>query len=261
MKTFKKIMVVAIIVTFAIPVFNGCKKGDGDPWISFRSRKTRVVGQWTICQWKEEIKSTKTSSIDTTYVESSKTEINGSNVTITASEMQETYYDTTGYNIGQSGNATATLIFYNDGTFLMTFTYKNLNASYANLNSNQRESYVYSQTRETSGTWDFLSGYEQEYKNKERIILNTLKFTSNFNLTTSYGDVETGSSTHTYLSGERSEIWHIYSLKNKEIVIDANINNVYSSNTNIIPASWGSLNSANSESSTETGTLNCTLIQ
>ena len=36
------------ILAFLIIVFGGCKKGQNDPFISFRSRKARVSGEWKL---------------------------------------------------------------------------------------------------------------------------------------------------------------------------------------------------------------------
>lgn len=38
---------IAIVVFFSI-VFDACKKGDNDPFISLRSRKARVTGEWQL---------------------------------------------------------------------------------------------------------------------------------------------------------------------------------------------------------------------
>jgi hypothetical protein len=44
----KKTLLVLLVVAMAIPAFQSCKKGDNDPLISFRSRKARLVGEWTL---------------------------------------------------------------------------------------------------------------------------------------------------------------------------------------------------------------------
>lgn len=40
-------MLVAIMV---VPTFQSCKKGENDPTISLRSRKSRLVGEWTLSE-------------------------------------------------------------------------------------------------------------------------------------------------------------------------------------------------------------------
>jgi hypothetical protein len=45
----KKIIIIGFcILTVASVLFFGCKKGPEDPWLSFRSRKARVSGVWTV---------------------------------------------------------------------------------------------------------------------------------------------------------------------------------------------------------------------
>lgn len=46
---------------FLILPFQSCKKGEDDPFISFRSRKARVVGEWTV---KEILDNGKPSPLD-----------------------------------------------------------------------------------------------------------------------------------------------------------------------------------------------------
>lgn len=42
----KSYIVNSIIIAAVISVFASCKKGENDPFISFRSRKARVAGEW-----------------------------------------------------------------------------------------------------------------------------------------------------------------------------------------------------------------------
>jgi hypothetical protein len=44
---FKTILVLFLGLFFTLP-FQSCKKGEDDPALSFRSRKARVVGEWTL---------------------------------------------------------------------------------------------------------------------------------------------------------------------------------------------------------------------
>lgn len=46
MKKFRKLTLVALAIIFAMPLFNSCKKGDDDPFLSIYSRKSRIAGEW-----------------------------------------------------------------------------------------------------------------------------------------------------------------------------------------------------------------------
>jgi len=48
MKKVNKFLIVALIAFMAMPVLNSCKKGADDPGISLKSRKSRLVGEWTL---------------------------------------------------------------------------------------------------------------------------------------------------------------------------------------------------------------------
>lgn len=61
----KTLAILAFCAIFALP-FQSCKKGEDDPFLSFRSRKARVVGEWTVKEVKENGK-TITISGTTTY--------------------------------------------------------------------------------------------------------------------------------------------------------------------------------------------------
>lgn len=42
-----------MIVVLVSPLINSCKKGDGDPFISFRSRESRLKGEWNLTSGTE----------------------------------------------------------------------------------------------------------------------------------------------------------------------------------------------------------------
>lgn len=48
MKTMKNVLTAVLIAAFIMPVMQGCKKGEEDPGISFKSRNKRVTGTWTL---------------------------------------------------------------------------------------------------------------------------------------------------------------------------------------------------------------------
>lgn len=48
----KKIYAFIIMAAVIVPVLPSCKKGENDPFISFRSRKARVAGEWKVTSAK-----------------------------------------------------------------------------------------------------------------------------------------------------------------------------------------------------------------
>ncbi|MEI6852271.1 MAG: hypothetical protein WCL06_05485 [Bacteroidota bacterium] len=44
----KRLLLVLLVAFIAIPTFQACKKGANDPAISFKSRKARLCGDWTL---------------------------------------------------------------------------------------------------------------------------------------------------------------------------------------------------------------------
>ena len=55
----KKIFLILGIVFISIITFLSCRKGDHDPYISLRSRHTRLIGEWKLTSLNFSIKRTK----------------------------------------------------------------------------------------------------------------------------------------------------------------------------------------------------------
>lgn len=181
-KHFLILSMICLVATSSITL-NSCKKGSGDPLISLRSRKARLVGTWTLT--KQDQSNTQTSG-GTTTVDTRK--VDGNTLTVT--------------NGGTStvGTYTETLDITKDGKFTM----------------NSTETYnfggtAFTTTEVVSGTWDFLSGIG-DLKSKESIILKSLSITQ-----TSGGT----SSVNTYSQTNNGTTWKITTLKNKSLIVDS----------------------------------------
>lgn len=48
MKKLNKILLMSLVVLFAMPMLNSCRKGENDPGISFRSRESRLMQEWKL---------------------------------------------------------------------------------------------------------------------------------------------------------------------------------------------------------------------
>jgi len=185
MKTIlKSTMIVALMAATTVP-FSGCKKGEGDPGISFRSRKARIAGEWTVTK-------------------GSGTSVDDQSNTTVIWTMEGTTLTTT-ITVGTNPSATTTL----------TFDHKIIIDKDGTWSSTYNESTTgYSQAVTESGTWNFTGGVGDS-KNKSQVVMMTLAKTTNTtfnqNLSTST-EVYTGSDAPTV-------IWDIYQLKNKEMIV------------------------------------------
>ncbi|HRH63758.1 MAG TPA: hypothetical protein PLI68_10565, partial [Bacteroidia bacterium] len=78
----KKYQKLVLVVLAAVSVLPACKKGEEDPFLSLRSRKSRVAGEWTVESREEKVTTSKISpSVNSTSTET--TTVNGSTYTYT----------------------------------------------------------------------------------------------------------------------------------------------------------------------------------
>jgi hypothetical protein len=177
------------IITLSL---TSCKKGENDPFISFQSRKARLIGEWKVTNeviTASEIHIDSNLSINSIYDGSKKM-----NIIVTqtpkgnTSSKDSTYYS-------------QTLSIKKDGTYIQSIVYNNG----TNLNI-------------TEGTWSFLGKSEiNNLKNKEAIYLTTSKTT-----------IYNGSGTNVYdYSNLNGRTIVIEQLKNKELifVVDTSFKN------------------------------------
>jgi hypothetical protein len=137
--TLSKILLIAIVFGF----FSQCKKGKDDPFISLRTRKDRMAGEWTLKSGTFDSKYTSTNYSSSTYVSFTSSTYNltnsstNNNITITNTE---------------TGTYSYKLLIEKDGFFRMTQV-------------------VDGDLIITSGNWNFTAGIG-DLKNKEQIVLN-----------------------------------------------------------------------------------------
>lgn len=156
MKTSIKIAVAALVI--ASFGFEGCKKGENDPFLSLSSRKARVAGEWNV-----------------TAGEGSNSQVFN---TITVTETS-TYDGATETTVTNPGNSTSTdkytvsYTFEKDGTFSNVYTDNDANPD---------------EVTTTTGTWNFTGGVG-EMKNKSQLLLTILSI-ANSGGTTTYSGTE-----------------------------------------------------------------------
>lgn len=206
MKNTLKFSVAALALAIAVVSFNGCKKGEEDPGISFKSRKGRVAGDWTLSAMditvttlntyndpdslgnaKEEYTSHDTFD-GTNYSETSfqkDTEEDGdySSTTINAAggSITTNYAD---YASGLLSSVTATGTYSHTRTITYTlgkdgkFEAKMISkrntsvTAPSNILFNLVMTTSLDETTEFEGTWAFIGKDKtNEFKNKERIAI------------------------------------------------------------------------------------------
>ena len=202
-----------------------CKKGENDPFMSLKSRKGRVAGEYTITGYESSY----------TYTSGSGAS-NSSTEVLAGNTITETYTSTpSGGGSSTSSTTTTTLnlgefTFDKDGTFSMTWNTTSVDVdvqTFGIYTSTTTSTTVNTMTQ--TGTWNFL-GKVDEYKNKERMVINVLSnhstdVTDAVTVTTdgSGGSVTTTTKgdldddTYAYSDGENSTIFEIDMLKGKEM--------------------------------------------
>lgn len=148
MKTTIKVALAALMI--AGVSLESCKKGEGDPFLSLKSRKARVAGEWTVSSGEGK-------------------DVNGS-ITSTWT-YNGTVKTTTVSSVSAEDKYTETYEFEKDGKF----TIKHVN--------NNNSTVI---TETTTGTWNFTGGVG-DVKNKSQIVLNVLTYSDGSTTTTYTG--------------------------------------------------------------------------
>ena len=271
------ILMVSIII--------GCAKGDGDAKISLKSRKNRLVGVWNIDSWyrvsdytnNSTSNNTQSSMGTTWFYQASNKRTSKSNQTIdgnSVSTILNSYTESSNssststetQNKNGKGSALATIEFEKDGTFTRKLEFTNQNftinkvLSGSGITANVSITSIETSIETSTGSWEFLGGIQNEYKNKERIILNVKSSTITNSITSSDGTQNNSTQIFSFLDGQSIEIWKLNTLKKDELVFEAvsKMTNDYSTKGNELIG-----NSTNSNEytfqTTEIGTMDGTL--
>lgn len=145
MKTSFKVAIAALAISAF--VLDGCKKGEGDPFLSLASRKARVAGEWKVSSG-----------------EGTSSEVIGS----TTFTETWTYDGATETTVSNPGNTTTTSKYTVEHTFEKDGTFKSVETD--NNGSTP-------QVTTTTGTWNFTGGVG-EMKNKSQLVMTTLTVTN-----------------------------------------------------------------------------------
>ena len=241
MNTKKLLGYAVAIIMLALPiVFSGCKVGKDDPFLTFKSRKARVCGTWTVTNLRSEIVR-KQNNVST----ETKTTVEGDTWKQVISILGTDSVRTLNGKITKEPNQNeGSYFFYFDGNGKATMTYKyeyeeDLSGEDDDV-STVRQIKV---TEEMTGTWNFLDGID-EYKDKERLafVIEDQKTTTyEYESITSDDDeggialprlISTNVVNDRYANGEMSTVYAIVELRSKEMKFHQNINRFYLRNDN-----------------------------
>lgn len=225
-KRHLSLLLLGMIIVLPLLTTSCFKKGEEDPFFSMYTRKARVTGEWTISNMKSVIKRTYDENDDQTLTTTTvdalvwheKVEILGTDST---AEVDGVVLD--GRN---------KIIFYSDGRFSQIWEYEYSVERDLNEGESTRTTTTKVQ-EELSGTWNFLNNID-DYKNKERLalVINDSKTkTFVYVLEVSEEDeniplptlIHTYSTVQKYANGEMSTIWTLRMLKNKQIIMEQDV--------------------------------------
>lgn len=230
MKKVTKSILALLVIAAAV---QSCKKGEEDPSISLRSRKSRVAGDWKVASIEE----TRTSTYQAGYnagnpTPSTSTTINketstdGSNYTKTTTNSSTAAGSVTCISTWTGKASSLTYTFDKEGKWtsvseIVYSTYSNsCNPSTGGTCTGTSTVKVTSE-----GTWNFLGKVDSETKNKEEIAVSTAKSTT---VTTDVTTCPSGTVTEVntdiqnWARNEMVSVWRLVELKNKEIKITYN---------------------------------------
>lgn len=260
MKKAKGLSILLVVLTTII-VFDGCKRGVDDPFFSFKSRKARVTGDWTVDNMESQILKTIG---DQQLKANVKFNINGDGVSMSVDSI-DTPHDTIKYYTGIVKESEYRF----DKNSKMTHTLKyeiTEEKTQVNETTNQTTIERWVTTFETkgSGSWNFLGKVEingiDKYKNKERIsFIYEYKYQKVDSVYTKrvfneeMVEIPNLSSYKTssyviddgYANGQYAEIWVLRELRDKKIVIERDVNEyVVTSSVATVNGSTGTTSSS-----------------
>ena len=228
MKARKSTILMTLVVITILPLFTGCfGVGEDDPFISFRTRKNRITGDWTVAEHKKHVKIEQTDSatleIDLNVQNESWLETTG----IYSSEDDP--YEKEGVVIKN------TISFEKTGKFNMDYEYEVVEEE-EDEDSGEITRTTTEYTESLKGQWDFQKGIPEEAKSKEYLALIIEDATYKLSISTlviSDDDEvqpiptsEINTETYSYAIGEHIISWKLDMLTNKEVHMSQDIDNI-----------------------------------
>ncbi len=243
----KKGLTILIVALTIVTVFNGCKRGEDDPFFSLLSRKARVTGDWKIDYFESQL----LQKFQNSYKAKRKFVIEGDKITLTVDSI-DTPHDTiiTIYGVLKESEYN----FDKNSKMKYLLNYELVIEKITvdeNTNVTTYDKKIQTFTDRATGTWNFLGRVEKngvnKYKDKERISFIYESYNTDIltvhTIRKVNEDGQTISNIYTssrvtnerkYANGENAQIWELRELRNKKIVaerlVDNLIQNTYISN-------------------------------
>jgi hypothetical protein len=206
-KFFSSFLVVTLLSAITI---SSCKKGENDPFLSLKSRASRLTGEWKLTSGT--VKETTTSSSSSTTTTTTFTETTKTEVTTSGSST-----DTDVYNYTQD------IVFEKTGHYSSLVVETQISSDGSDIPSN----FQVTTTDDETGNWAFLGkNKETELKRKEAVAINPHTSTS-----TSVSSFGTTTSTSTIDGWVFAGVMEIDRLKTKELVFKGTYTSTNSSST------------------------------
>ena len=253
MKRYSILFLLLVLVTGSM--FFGCKKGQDDPFFSFRSRKARIAGDYNITSKALSYKTVYEDGrqFQTDFVITGATQKETVKVLGQASVLGGDSVIINGYGkpINAKGTVNQNVItFDKKGPFNSVYEYT-IVAVILNEEGGFTTTITYTYREETRGSWDFLSGVDN-FKKKERIsmILEDSRITETRITRINYvDDPSLNPPDETwrhdigvkYANGESSQILHIRELRSKKMVFEQEINDYQTENSNFVFSRAGTM--------------------
>ncbi len=199
MKKYTKILSCALIFVLLSITLSSCfKKGDGDPFISLVSRKTRVVGNWKISTFTSTFSYTNQKH-ETTYDGITKKTVYTVTDSIIVVPTPTPHDSTITYTKTKTYTGSIITDFDKNGDYYYREEFKDDTTGLAVV-------------IEVNGYWYFTGANTQNgIKNKEQLAIQATNYVVNPNIGISYTTIHSGEQT--------LDVYEIYELKNKEIIL------------------------------------------
>lgn len=238
----KKFLSVVLLISVVIGslTFESCKKGPNDPFISLRSRKARMVGEWTVAKYTKEYTEIYITGEQYYYKLAQEADaIAETEAFINTAGGKDTTWTWDGKIIHDKG-----ITFDKNGKVTYKFHYiideffeeQDEDASITTDSILSEERIYYS-----TGTWNFLYNID-DFKKKERVAIMweyvDLEVIYNTKIIITDEDaeeivpIETNTSSREqsrwyFDNGENTETWTLDKLKNKELMMYRKIDQNY----------------------------------
>lgn len=241
MNTKKSTILLVLLSAIILPLFTGCfGVGEDDPFISLRTRKARMTGNWDVSVYYKNVR--QIYGIDNNTVLRVITDVQG-----------EEYLETTEI-IGSDQDIEEVegtvlqneMTFDKNGYFTSIYEYQ-IVESITDEESLEVTTTTFTVKETMDGTWNFL-GRIDNYSNKERLslVVTNSKIThTTVTVVQSDDDEEEPVPTtnvevwtYTYANGEMSMIWELDMLKNSEVHMYQDLNNFYQNSSDAAGSSF-----------------------